>query len=458
MVVRTQSSPRDLLSSYLLPYQRKWLADASQRVIILKSRQIGATWVGIALRALLEALEWRHDVYVMSYRLDSAKEILTDISVWCDIFTAADAPINAEVTATRITLPNGSRIIALPASPEAVRGKRGSVYVDEAAVLPHDEALWQAVSPVIASNSRYRITLVSTPLGARGLFHRVWTEGGDRWSRHRVDIYDAVADGLDRDVESLLADSTAPEVEFLCSFDVGGTYLSLDRLLSLQLEDLDNKLPPHGLFIGIDLGKVADFTAIVLLRVFDDAARPPEVLETRLVKSMDYHAQRQLITSLITDLDPRRVVLDATAHAPLVDEVRAALPQDMRSRVSGHHATHPWKKAAVEGLRDRIESKDSSSSIRFSFDKTSQWDASTGRWCDHGSRVLLDDLARVEQTTTPSGRITYEVKRRAGQGHGDAFSALLLALEAAQRPIGGHPFKVKRKDSRSRVWRPSLTF
>lgn len=57
MLVRTQSSPRALLSSYLLPYQRAWLADASQRVIILKSRQIGATWVGIALRALLEALE-----------------------------------------------------------------------------------------------------------------------------------------------------------------------------------------------------------------------------------------------------------------------------------------------------------------------------------------------------------------------------------------------------------------
>jgi hypothetical protein len=81
-----------------------------------------------------------------------------------------------------LTLPNGARVLALPGGERGVRGFSAPrlVVLDEAARI--DDALYHAISPMVAVSGG-RVVLLSTPYGRRGIFHRLWTEGGPEWRR-----------------------------------------------------------------------------------------------------------------------------------------------------------------------------------------------------------------------------------------------------------------------------------
>ncbi len=89
----------------------------------------------------------------------------------------------------------GGRVISLPASAATVQGYTGHVVIDEAAWIPDVDALWMAVVPTISTRTEYRLSVVSTPGPRAGMFHRLWNNGDEAWSRHRVSIYDARAGG-----------------------------------------------------------------------------------------------------------------------------------------------------------------------------------------------------------------------------------------------------------------------
>jgi hypothetical protein len=87
---------------------------------------------------------------------------------------------------TRLDLPNGSRILALPNQPETIRGYSPQLLVvDEAAYL--DDEMWEAVFPILnAAEGGGWLWLMSTPAQPAGFFYRLWTAGGDDWTRVRV--------------------------------------------------------------------------------------------------------------------------------------------------------------------------------------------------------------------------------------------------------------------------------
>jgi hypothetical protein len=92
-------------------------------------------------------------------------------------------------SALKLELTNGSRLLALPGVAQTTRGygNVGLVILDEAAQI--DDALYDALAPSLAV-SRGRIILLSTPFGKRGIFHRLWTEGGPHWYRVKVTAAD----------------------------------------------------------------------------------------------------------------------------------------------------------------------------------------------------------------------------------------------------------------------------
>jgi phage FluMu gp28-like protein len=85
----------------------------------------------------------------------------------------------------KLELANGSRVQVLPGKEQTVRGFSGVslLIVDEAARV--EDALYQAVRPMIAVSGG-RIILLSTPFGSRGFFWQEWIEGGSDWKRVRV--------------------------------------------------------------------------------------------------------------------------------------------------------------------------------------------------------------------------------------------------------------------------------
>jgi Terminase large subunit, T4likevirus-type, N-terminal len=85
----------------------------------------------------------------------------------------------------KIELENKSRIIALPASGDTIRGMAGAalVVIDEASRVA-DEML-SVVRPMVATSNGAIIAL-TTPNGKRGWFHAAWHDGDPLWHRVRV--------------------------------------------------------------------------------------------------------------------------------------------------------------------------------------------------------------------------------------------------------------------------------
>ena len=108
-----------------------------------------------------------------------------------------------EYKALEVVLRGGSRITALPASPDTARGYSANVFLDEFAIHPSSREIWKALFPVISAGHKIRVT--STPKGKGNKFYDLMTAQDSTWSRHTVDIYQAVAEGLPRNIEELRA-------------------------------------------------------------------------------------------------------------------------------------------------------------------------------------------------------------------------------------------------------------
>ncbi len=82
-----------------------------------------------------------------------------------------------------VVLRNGSRIVGLPGREGTIRGfsNVSLLLIDEASRVPGE--LYQAVRPMIATNPKAAIWLMSTPNGRQGFFYDEWTAGGPEWTR-----------------------------------------------------------------------------------------------------------------------------------------------------------------------------------------------------------------------------------------------------------------------------------
>lgn len=119
-------------------------------------------------------------------------------------------PVLQEETKLTLKLDNGSRIIALPGGSDGktVRGysRPDIILIDEAAQT--SDELFPALLPMVTRNPKSRIIVASTPFGARGVFHRLWTEGGEEW--HRVKVTADQNPRLDQDLLAEIRRSMEP--------------------------------------------------------------------------------------------------------------------------------------------------------------------------------------------------------------------------------------------------------
>jgi hypothetical protein len=121
------------------------------------------------------------------------------------------------VSALRMELRNGSRIIALPGAEATVRGYSGAslIVADEAARIP--DSLYHAIRPMLAT-TRGQFIAMTTPYGCRGWFFEAWT-GGDSWKRTRITANDCprIADDWLTEERRLIGE-WAFRQEYLCEF------------------------------------------------------------------------------------------------------------------------------------------------------------------------------------------------------------------------------------------------
>lgn len=268
-----ESTARTAPALPLYPYQQRWIADRSRFKIGMFARQSGKTFattleiVDDCFEA--EARGGRTRWVILSRGARQAEEAMDEgvklhAAAYGMAFESLEEEIvlsdgKTKVKALEVVFPGGSRITALPANPDTARGFSANVFLDEFAFHRDSRAIWRALFPVISNG--YRIVVTSTPNGKGNKFHDLITGKDDEWSRHIVDIYRAVADGLPRNVQQLraaLKDEDAWAQEFELKFlDEALAWLSYELISAVEHPDAGRpELYAGGnCFAGVDIGR-----------------------------------------------------------------------------------------------------------------------------------------------------------------------------------------------------------
>lgn len=271
----------------LYEYQVKWIQDKSRFKIGMFARQTGKTFTTTLeiVDSIFEGMangrvvEW----VILSRGQRQSKEAIKWVKRHAQAYNMAVQDIEDEFvpegkkdkyTQLEIVFANGSRVIALPANPDTARGYTANVYLDEFAIHQDSREIYGALFFLISAG--YKIRITSTPKGKANKFAEIWHQKIGTWSRHSCDIYQAVAQGLQRDIQELkdnLNDQELWEQEAELKFvDEAGMWLSHDLISNCGhvLASEPSGYLGNECSIGVDIGRKHDrFVIQVLERVGD---------------------------------------------------------------------------------------------------------------------------------------------------------------------------------------------
>ncbi len=270
----------------VLPYQHRWIHDDSQLKIAVWSRQSGKSFAA-ALRAVMKCTAKRTQYIILSKGERQSRLFMEKVKDFCEVFKDLkelpdymELPESDEKT-MEVRFPhNGSRIIGLPANPDTARGYSGNIVLDEFAFHGDAHKIYAACFPIITRG--YSIEVISTPNGTAGKFYEIAKNAGlvglpiadgrfsienqspnprsaidNRqstignsqaiWSGHKVDIYDAVAQGLPANIELLRAGCDDEETwmqEYGCQFlSDAQNYIPVELISTCVHEEASTELP-----------------------------------------------------------------------------------------------------------------------------------------------------------------------------------------------------------------------
>lgn len=425
----------------LYPYQRRWVSDRARFKTGMMARQCGKTFT-TTLEAVLDCLDaeavgrktrWT----ILSISQDRAKDAIDNgvklhLQVLKIAFEALEVPVlEIQETAFEVRLAGGSRIRAVSANPTTARGMTENVILDEFAHHKDSRKIWAAMYPVI-SRPDLKLRVISTPNGKGNRFYDLMT-GADRlWSRHVVNIHQAVADGLPRNVAELRAgmgddDMWAQEFE-LEWLDEASAWLSYDLINGVEnrLAGLPEHYTGGSCFVGVDIGVRRDLFVIWVLESVGDVLWTREIITRQRVS---FGEQDALLDEVMRRYRVVRVCMDQTGlgEKPVEDAQR----RHGTLRVEGVLFTSSAKldlaiagKKAFQDVRLRIPM---------------------------GSPELREDLHRVKQVVGATG-VPRFVAERDGHGHADRTWACFLAVTAAGVP--GYVAEYRPGSDVGGLWKP----
>lgn len=417
------------MSGILHPYQRAWVDDTSRLKIGMFARQTGKTFsttLEIAEDVLeSEAMLRRTRWVILSRGERQAKEAMEEgLKLHLRAMNAAydaldyDYPLadGTRIRAMDVITPGGSVVTALPANPDTARGFSANVFLDEFAFHKDSRKIWSALFPVI-SKPGLRLRVVSTPNGKGNKFYELMTsEKNKAWSRHVVTIHQAVASGLDRDIDFLREgcgdeDLWAQEYE-LQWLDDAHAWLPYDLIHAAE-DDLAGhpELYAGGpCAVGVDVAARRDLFVIWVLEIVGDVLWTREII-TR--KGASFAEQDALLDSVYARY---RVIGSAHDQTGMGEKpVEDAKRRHGSSRVTGILFTAANKQLLATEFRQAFEDR----RIRIPL----------------GNNALRADLHKVKRMVGPTGIIRFVADADA-EGHADRFWAGALARHVAG---GGQP-------------------
>ncbi|MFI8017669.1 terminase large subunit domain-containing protein [Serratia marcescens] len=413
----------------LYGYQQRWFLDRSRFKIGKFARQTGKTFT-TTLELVDDCFETeanggRTRWVILSRGERQAKEAMEEgVRKHCQAYSLVAKELEGYVTGAsgerytmlEAVLPGGSRITALPANPDTARGFAANVFLDEFAFHADSRKIWTALFPVISNGYKLRVT--STPNGKGNKFYELMTDAAldNVWSRHVVDIYQAVREGLPRDIAEMRAalndeDAWAQEFE-LKWLDEASAWLSYELIDGVE-HDLAG-LPEHyaggPCFVGVDIGIRNDLFVIWVLEQVGDVYWTREII-TR--KRATFAEQDALLDDVFFRYRVLRCCIDQTGMGE--KPVEDAKHRHGSSRVEGVIFTSNNKLTLATRGKEMFEDR----RLRIPL----------------GDKTLRADLHKLTKVTGPTGAPRFVADSDAA-GHADRTWAAFLAINASDGPSG----------------------
>lgn len=419
-------------AAILYGYQRAWFTDPARFKIGMFARQTGKTFtttLEITDDCFAAELQRRRERWVILSRGErQAREAMREgveqhfrayakglRAVRETSWRFSDPDSGIERTALEYTWPGGSRVTALPANPDTARGFSANVFLDEFAFHKDSRAIWRALFPVISAGHKIRIT--STPNGKGNMFYDLMTGSKGSWSKHRVDIYRAIADGLPRDAQELrenLNDEDAWAQEFeLKWLDEATAWLDYELINAAEHDHAG--VPEHytggAVFLGEDVasGRGRDLWVLTVLEAVGDVLWERERIEGN---RLAFAERDQLVEDVYRRYRVIRHLVDQTGMGEAVVEARQR--RHGTSRVEGVLFTPAVKLDLATGAKQALQDR----RVRIRM----------------GDRALRADLHSLKRESGPNGTPRFVVSDEAGEAgksHADRAWSLFLAIAAA---------------------------
>jgi len=408
----------------LYNFQQRWFKNRARFKAGMFARQTGKTFtttleiVDDCLEA--EAMGRKARWVILSRGERQAKEAVEEgVKRHCQAYGAGITAIEGEWTGEatykshEVVFPNGSRITALPANPDTARGFSANVFLDEFAFHADSRKIWQALFPVISAGHKLRV--VSTPNGKGNKFYEIMTGEDNLWYRQTTDIYEAVSDGLPRDIEELrtgLNDEDAWSQEYeLKWLDEASAWLDYDLINAVEHDNagLPELYQGGHCYIGNDIGRRND---LWVAWVWEEVGDVLWTREIRTLKRKSFAEQDAVLDELMNKYRVARLVMDQTGmgEKPVEDAQR----RHGSMRVEGVLFTSPSKQHLATIGKQRFEDR----KCRIPM----------------GDRELRGDLHSLRKVTTAAGNIRFDVDGSDTSGHADRTWAGFLGLYGAHTP------------------------
>ncbi len=407
----------------LLPYQAAVVSSESRFTWNCWSRQTGKSFT-FAMRRLLRGLSRRRNQIILSAGERQSREVMEKVRmhcfgmrIWCE-FTGQFLTDDPKIRRLEARLPGNVRIIALPANPLTARGFTGDVFLDEFAMHRDDEAIWAALFPTLLRGEG-ELDVASTPRGRKNVFYRL--KNNERFAHSTVTLEDAVRQGLDVDASAMrvaIGDEQTWRQEFCCQFeDESTSFITYDLIRRCQDERLtadpdwdDLASPNMELYVGVDVGRKRDVTAIWLWHKQVGPPAPPEkrgpaageagdvVLSTigvLVLQDAPFAEQELQIGRILEHRSVRRCCIDSTGMG-------LHLAERLVERF-GDHRVEPV--VFTTGLKSQL-----AGGLRVL--------AERGRLRIPADEAIMNDWHSIERTVTAGGHLRFDAYRSTGRAGG----------------------------------------
>jgi hypothetical protein len=237
----TQLTPADfarqLLHFHPDPHQERVLNSTARNGILNCCRQWGKSTVTAAKAVHRAATQPGALILVASPTNRQSSEFMAKVRHFLHCLDIQPRRDGAHTVSAR--LPNGSRIVGIPAREANVRGfsNVSLILIDEAARVP--DSLYKALRPMLAI-SRGDLWMMSTPHGSAGFFWEAWTDVASNVPWDRISVAATDCPRISPDflaTEEAILGSVFFQQEYLCRFiENGSQWFSRDSV-NLALAD-----------------------------------------------------------------------------------------------------------------------------------------------------------------------------------------------------------------------------